>query len=40
VPVGEKALGRMFNLLGLPIDGLGPAGTDKTCPSTASRPST
>ena len=32
VPVGEKALGRMFNLLGLPIDGLGPAGTDKTWP--------
>jgi F-type H+/Na+-transporting ATPase subunit beta len=32
VPVGEKALGRMFNLLGAPIDGLGPAGTDKTWP--------
>ena len=24
VPVGEQALGRMFNMLGDPIDGLGP----------------
>src|SRR6186713_912154 len=27
VPVGEEALGRMYNLLGEPIDGLGPSKT-------------
>jgi F-type H+-transporting ATPase subunit beta len=32
VPVGEKALGRMFNLLGEPIDGLGPPETTETLP--------
>jgi len=32
VPVGEKALGRMYNLLGQPIDGLGPSLTTKTMP--------
>ena len=28
VPVGREVLGRMFNLLGEPIDGLGPVNTD------------
>ncbi|HZL98924.1 MAG TPA: F0F1 ATP synthase subunit beta, partial [Planctomycetota bacterium] len=32
VPVGEGALGRMYNLLGEPIDGLGPSKTDKRLP--------
>jgi F-type H+-transporting ATPase subunit beta len=32
VPVGEEALGRMYNLLGEPIDGLGPSKTTKLQP--------
>jgi len=32
VPVGEEALGRMFNLLGKPIDGLGAVASKKTRP--------
>ena len=32
VPVGEAALGRMFNMLGEPIDGLGPVGTEEREP--------
>ncbi|GJM20556.1 MAG: ATP synthase subunit beta [Planctomycetota bacterium] len=32
VPVGEEALGRMFNMLGQPIDGKGPAGSDERRP--------
>ena len=32
VPVGKEILGRMFNVLGREIDGLGPVGTDKTLP--------
>ena len=31
-PVGDEVLGRMFNVLGEPIDGLGPVGTNKTNP--------
>lgn len=32
VPVGREILGRMFNVLGREIDGLGPVGTDNTLP--------
>jgi ATP synthase F1 beta subunit len=32
VPVGKECLGRVFNLLGEPIDGKGPAGTDRKLP--------
>src|SRR5699024_1121280 len=32
VPVGEKTLGRMFNVLGEPIDELGEPKTDETMP--------
>ena len=32
VPVGEATLGRMFNVLGEPIDGRGPVDTDKRLP--------
>ena len=32
VPVGKECLGRVFNLLGEPIDGKGPAGTDRKRP--------
>ena len=32
VPVGEEALGRMYNLLGEPIDGLGPSKTTRVAP--------
>jgi F-type H+/Na+-transporting ATPase subunit beta len=32
VPVGEKTLGRLFNLLGEPTDGKGPVGTTETHP--------
>jgi vacuolar-type H+-ATPase subunit B/Vma2 len=32
VPVGEPVLGRVFNLLGEPIDEQGPEGTDKRSP--------
>ena len=32
VPVGEEALGRMYNLLGEPIDGLGPSKTTQRLP--------
>ena len=32
VPVGECTLGRMFNVLGDPIDGMGPVGMDKLPP--------
>ncbi|MCB9899197.1 MAG: F0F1 ATP synthase subunit beta [Planctomycetes bacterium] len=32
IPVGEVALGRMFNMLGHPIDGKGPVNTDVTRP--------
>lgn len=32
VPVGEEVLGRVFNVLGDPVDGHGPAGTDKRLP--------
>ena len=32
VPVGEKTLGRMLNVVGEPIDGKGPIDTDKTLP--------
>jgi F-type H+/Na+-transporting ATPase subunit beta len=32
VPVGEETLGRMFNVIGEPIDGLGPVKTDARLP--------
>jgi F-type H+/Na+-transporting ATPase subunit beta len=32
VPVGEATLGRVFDVLGRPIDGKGPVGTDETRP--------
>lgn len=32
VPVGREILGRMFNVLGREIDGLGPVGSDNTLP--------
>lgn len=32
VPVGKEILGRMLNVLGREIDGLGPVGTDNTLP--------
>ena len=32
VPVGDEVLGRMFNVLGEPIDGLGPVDAKKTMP--------
>ena len=32
VPVGEKTLGRMLNVVGEPIDGLGPVEAEKTLP--------
>ena len=32
VPVGKEILGRMFNVLGREIDGLGPVGTENTLP--------
>ncbi|NOT33212.1 MAG: F0F1 ATP synthase subunit beta [Candidatus Eisenbacteria bacterium] len=38
VPVGEPCLGRIFNLLGLPIDGKGPVKVDKSYPIHRSPP--
>jgi len=32
VPVGAKTLGRIFNVLGEPVDELGPVGTEETLP--------
>ena len=32
MPVGEATLGRMFNVVGEPIDGKGPVNTDKRLP--------
>ncbi|HWB18824.1 MAG TPA: F0F1 ATP synthase subunit beta, partial [Phycisphaerales bacterium] len=32
VPVGEAVLGRVFNLLGQPVDNRGPVNADKKCP--------
>ncbi|MEY2855879.1 MAG: hypothetical protein RLZZ74_188 [Cyanobacteriota bacterium] len=32
VPVGKKTLGRIFNVLGEPVDEKGPVGTDETLP--------
>jgi len=39
VPVGEKALGRMFDVLGNPIDGKGPVQTEKRYPIHRPAPS-
>ncbi len=39
VPVGEVALGRIFNLLGEPIDGKGPANAEKIYPIHRPAPS-
>ncbi len=38
VPVGRQTLGRLFNVLGKPIDGLGEIIPEKRCPFTANRP--
>src|SRR5882724_8028804 len=38
VPVGKETLGRVFNLLGEPIDGRGPVGTSERRPIHASPP--
>jgi F-type H+-transporting ATPase subunit beta len=38
VPVGEPCLGRIFNLLGQPIDGRGPVKTEKSYPIHRSPP--
>ena len=35
VPVGESTLGRVFNLLGEPIDELGPVNTTKVLPDSS-----
>ena len=37
VPVGEATLGRVFDVLGHPIDGKGPVNRRRTCRSTAAR---
>ena len=39
VPVGDKVLGRMFNVLGDPIDNLGPVETNEKMPIHRSAPS-
>src|SRR6185503_3558698 len=39
VPVGEAGLGRIFNLLGEPIDGLAPPKAEKTYPIHRPAPS-
>lgn len=39
VPVGDEVLGRMFNVLGEPIDGLGPVNAAKTMPIHREAPS-
>ena len=39
VPVGEATLGRIFNVLGEPVDEQGPVQTSTTAPSTAKLPS-
>ncbi len=39
VPVGDKVLGRMFNVLGEPIDNLGPVETNEKMPIHRSAPS-
>jgi len=38
VPVGPKTLGRIMNVIGEPIDELGPVGADKTMPIHAEAP--
>jgi len=38
VPVGEETLGRVFNVLGKPVDGLGPVEADKYYPIHRSAP--
>ncbi|MEP5938521.1 MAG: F0F1 ATP synthase subunit beta [Erythrobacter sp.] len=38
VPVGPKTLGRIMNVIGQPIDELGPIGADKTMPIHADAP--
>jgi F-type H+-transporting ATPase subunit beta len=38
VPVGKKVLGRIFNVLGEPVDECGPAGTTETYPIHRSAP--
>ncbi|MBW2560742.1 MAG: F0F1 ATP synthase subunit beta [Deltaproteobacteria bacterium] len=39
VPVGEACLGRIVNVIGKPVDGLGPISTDKTMPIHRESPS-
>ncbi len=37
VPVGKQTLGRVLNVIGEPVDNLGPIGETSACPSTAPR---
>jgi F0F1-type ATP synthase, beta subunit len=37
VPVGIPTLGRIFNVIGQPVDNLGPVNTSESMPSTATR---
>jgi len=39
VPVGEACLGRILNVIGKPVDGLGPVKSDKTMPIHRDSPS-
>jgi F-type H+-transporting ATPase subunit beta len=39
VPVGEKTLGRIVNVVGEPVDGFGPVGSDRTSPIHRPAPS-
>jgi len=38
VPVGKACLGRILNVIGKPVDGLGPVKSDKPCRSTGIHP--
>ena len=38
MPVGEAGLGRVLNVVGRPVDGLGPSARIKCCPFTAKPP--
>jgi F-type H+/Na+-transporting ATPase subunit beta len=37
VPVGKETLGRVINVIGEPVDELGPIGEKRACPFTAPR---
>lgn len=38
MPVGDEILGRVLNVVGRPVDGLGPVGGKTSTPSTARLP--